>query len=1173
MFKRKSKLIAFVMTMVMFLSCFNGITLFANAADEEKTYTFDELSKVTEWGVSSEISDEGALSITFDGQYQSQFYEIPAEIDPLTIDKLVFDVTSNNEADLAYKLHTEADFNSDNKEGTPVSYGTPEVVATGEEVVYFSIMSLNDGKTEAVINSVTFYLSGEGSPRNTSEDTTVIEGENVISNGDFSDSDCSMWTVDSGDAVISSAESDEVIVGDITSYGVISKRTSPYDCFSQDVTDVVELGHTYAFEFYAMLSDDYEGAPSDQRQVDFAPYIVSGSDTNYLGSYSAELSGTVSKQLEPGEWTKFSGTFKVACAGSLDKVVIRLLEQGTNYGEGDCVKGEYYVTAVSLIDMNLPTATIEQNIPNLKDSFIEDFDNDMKAGVSITGSEISDEQLMQLVTKHFNAVTLGNELKPDSMFGYNNGACAETETTTLNGETFEVPVLDFSRAEKILDYIYDWNQENPDDIIMVRGHVLVWHSQTPEWFFHEDYDKTKPYVTPEVMNLRLEWYIKSVLEHFTGEDSKYNGMFYGWDVVNEAVSDSTGTYRSDTEAGSDSLSDDTHGSKSSWWKVYQSNEFIINAFIYANRYAPAEVELYYNDYNECQPGKVEPILELLNAVKDAEGTRIDGMGMQGHYMIDSPSVDQFMEAARQYAAVVGQVQLTELDIRASAYFDGTEATLQDEYTRQAHRYKEIYDAMKELAAEGVNFGGMTVWGVIDGNSWLQGNAGVGGGADGTQVQCPLLFDDNYQAKPAFWAMVDPTKLKPATQVVDVFKSINDDFSSANVYTFGNDDVEINFAPIWSDGLFKVQVTVSDATDNGAADNVTLYLDKYNSKTSGINPAAVTINRVDATPVDGGYMVILENDILPDSSVIGFDIVVNDNGNPIVYNDTSMSYAGSTKYYAEAYLKQSMYISYGTINVDGEADESWNNAVNVKLGIVAGAKATADCSLLWDEQNLYVYAVIKDSDLNVSNEAVHEQDSLEIFIDETNSKADAYNASTKQYRINCENELSFNGEKCTEDNISSFVKKTEDGYIVEAAIKWTEVTVSENSNIGIELQLNDADSTGARIGTLNWFDSTNDCWENPSCFGTATLVKELPKTAETSVSENNLGGSGKGVIVSIIVAAVILAGCFVTMALKSKSQKEEKDNTKESEDEEMKESGESKESEDEEPEDDLTEDKK
>ncbi len=283
---------------------------------------------------------------------------------------------------------------------------------------------------------------------------------------------------------------------------------------------------------------------------------------------------------------------------------------------------------------------IQEEIPDWKEAITDALGEDAIAGAAVTVSEWNDEGVELLVEKHFNAVTLGNELKPDAIFNYSS-KCPETELVTLDGETyFEFPVMDFSRAETIADAILEWNEENPDDQIRIRGHVLVWHSQTPEWFFHMDYDSTKIYASKEEMNLRMEYYIKTVLEHFTAADSKYAGLFYAWDVVNEAVSDSTGTYRSDSE-------------DSSWWKVYKSNEYIINAFTYANKYAPEDLELYYNDYGETGSTKREGILQLLNDVLSADGTRIDGMGMQGHYQTDTFSIEDFEDSVRAYAAVVG----------------------------------------------------------------------------------------------------------------------------------------------------------------------------------------------------------------------------------------------------------------------------------------------------------------------------------------------------------------------------------------------------------------------------------------------------------------------------------------------------------------------------------------
>lgn len=1123
------KIMAFLMAALLFIGSFvMFVPAVAKAAPSDKTYTFSDLKSTMEYGLTSKVNGDGELEISFQDQYKSQFYAIPSDIDPDTITKVVFDVKSGNAGDLAFKLHTQADYDSDNKGGTPVSYGNPTVTPDTKGCKYFSIMSLNAGTTDAVIASVTFSVSGEGNPQGDADEELAgpqVEGENLLQNPNFADSDVSMWGVELESAKITTAESDTPIVGDIKTYGVIDGRTRPYDCFAYDVTDIVENGATYAYCFYVMLSDDYEGAPGEQRQVDFAPYITSGGSTNYLGSYSPEITGSSSQQLTPGEWTKFEGTFKVSASGDIEKLVLRFLEQGENYGEGDCVKGRYYLTGVSFVNMNLATKTIEGNIPNLKDALTKDFGDDMICGTSLSGSEINDKVLMQLVEKHFNAVTLGNELKPDSHLGY---SIRGTEEAEIDGQKITVPVLDYSNAERYLDYFLQWNEEHPDEKILIRGHVLVWHSQTPEWFFHEDYDDTKPYVTPEVMTLRQEWYIKTVLEHYVGEDSKYKDLFYGWDVVNEAVSDGSGTYRTDAEG-------------SSWWAVYKSNEFIINAFKFANKYAPADVELYYNDYNDCTPGKVEGIVALLNDVKNAEGTRIDAMGMQGHYDNEYPTTDQFVDAASKYGAVVGKIMLTEVDFKSSSAYDGTAATLQGEYARQAYRYKAIYDAMKKVDADNLaEVGGFIVWGVIDGNSWLQAYTGVGGGVTDGSPQCPLLFDDDLKAKPAFWALVDPTKLAPETKAAAVTQAMVDDFSLANKYSFSGEKANVDFYPIWNNGQLQFRVDVWDV-EQDENDSVKVYVDKYNSKSKGIKTKMVEAFRKDVPSTDDGKYTVVINvpvDTVEANAVVGFDIVVTDNDDVFAFNDNTMSQETSSQYYAEGMLKPFVFIPRGTITVDGEYDDAWKEAISVTLGNKTDSpQASATVHLLWDEEYLYAYAEVTDADLNKDSEQVHEQDSFEIFIDETNSKAAEYNDATKQYRINYANEHSFNGEKCVEENETTFAKTTDTGYIVEGAFKWTEIKPEAGAYIGIELQINDADSNGVRIGTVTWNDITNQCWSSPACFGTGMLVEEYDDAGPLATDSNEEKPKSKVGLFVGIGAAAVLAGTAAFVSLKKKPEEE------------------------------------
>ncbi|MBQ6697139.1 MAG: endo-1,4-beta-xylanase [Lachnospiraceae bacterium] len=588
-------------------------------------------------------------------------------------------------------------------------------------------------------------------------------GDNLIVNPVFAEEDVSAWQA--AGATISIAQDEFPIFDEVTTYGVISDRTSPYECFAQDITAVVENGKKYQYSFYAMLSGDYEGAPADQRVLDFAPYVTVNGQTSYLGSYSPEIKGTCTQTLTPYEWTKYEGTFEPDYSGTIDQVVIRLLEQGTNYGQGECVLGDYYVTGVTLREVKEDPIEIE-DIPALCDAVIADLgDEDMIVSTVIGMEDLSDDANLALVQKHFNAVTFGNVLKPDALFGYSNNKCPGTETIHFQGEDMVVPKMDTSRAERMLDKVLQWNESNPEKQIKVRGHVLVWHSQTPEWFFHEDYDASKDYVSKEEMDRRLEWYIAAVLDYFAGEDSPYRDLFYAWDVVNEAVSDGGG-YRTDKEKASEPLSNSTHGSNSSWWHVYQSEEFIINAFRYANKYAPAHIELYYNDYNECGNLKRNSIVNLLTAVKEAEGTRLDGMGMQAHYSMSSPDPFVFENTVRLYAKVAGKVQITEWDMTASSSFDGTDATREEEYIRMANRYRAFYEVIKKLKAEGVDINAIVVWSTIDSRSWLQSRSNVGGGTDGKQKQCPALFDDNYKAKPAYWAFVDPTQYRETPKATE-----------------------------------------------------------------------------------------------------------------------------------------------------------------------------------------------------------------------------------------------------------------------------------------------------------------------------------------------------------------------------------------------------------------------
>ena len=774
-------------------------------------------------------------------------------------------------------------------------------------------------------------------------------------------------------------------------------------------------------------------------------------------------------------------------------------------------------SAISLVSVTVETDTtpqappeIEQDIKDWKESVTSNdaLGKDAIAGTGIILDEIKDNTLMDLVEKHFNAVTFGNELKPDALFNYKLEKSVETKTVQFDGQDLEVPMvndagdsLDFSRADAMVDKILEWNKAHPGKEIRIRGHVLVWHSQTPEWFFHENYDISQPYVDKATMNRRLEWYISSVFDHYFGEatNGKYDGLFYGWDVVNEAVIGNT--YRTDKVNPAENLNEIRHGNNSSWWHVYESNEFIINAFKYANKYAPSNVELYYNDFGETDNIKSEGIIKLISDVKSAKGTRLDAFGMQAHYSVDSFSAAQFKTVAKKYAEAAGKVQLTELDFQSSAAYKSG-ASKESEYTKMAYCHKQLFDAAKDLKKNGTNVAGITVWGVIEPNSWLHEQSNVGGGADGSK-QCPLLFDGKYKAKPAYWAYVDATKLEPLIQNIVVAEQKGDTMSGTE-YSFSDDDTQAAFIPTWDKDGLNVLVSVKDATINDT-DEVTVYVDETNSA-GDVTPVKKTVKRSEAQAVDGGYRANIKVPMtdLKVAKTIGMDVKVMNNNKAVSFNDLKEMQETSSKYYAKATLKPGVEkATKATVKIDGEADSEWDKAVAVPLTINLGAKVTADAKVLWDDENLYVYATVKDPVLNKDSGDAYQQDSLEVFIDENNAKTESYDDDDKQYRINYENEHSFNGKKCLEENVRSVAKVTGDGYVIEAAFKWTDIQPKEGDRIGLELQINDADASGARIGTLSWNDETGMGWSKPSVYGTIELAAE-PK--DEVPDDNNKPGT-------------------------------------------------------------------
>ena len=419
-------------------------------------------------------------------------------------------------------------------------------------------------------------------------------------------------------------------------------------------------------------------------------------DTAGERHYSNLASGTSN-----GDWTEFSNV-KFSFTSEVSKVYVYF----------ECNDAStLYIDDFTLAEA--PIIPIEEDIASLKDVYSGYF----KVGTAVMASNLSSPSFMDLVQKHFSgSITFGNELKPDYVL---DQAASQAKGGNTN------PQVNFSQADALLKYC-------AANKIPVRGHTLVWHSQTPDWFFKENFSDDGDWVDKDTMITRMENYIKNVME---GLATQYPDVeFYAWDVVNEAWQDN-GTPRA---AGS---SKSENPDSSAWTRIFGDNSFIEYAFQFARKYAPAGCKLYYNDFNEYMPQKTTAIYDMAMELK--EKGLIDGIGMQSHLDVGFPNASTYEKALSKFASTGLDIQITELDITTS---DTTEAGLE----KQAQMYSDIFDLCVKYKD---NISAVVIWGVTDDQSWRA-------------TRVPLLFDENFKAKPAFYAIVDDVKpIAPITTTV------------------------------------------------------------------------------------------------------------------------------------------------------------------------------------------------------------------------------------------------------------------------------------------------------------------------------------------------------------------------------------------------------------------------
>ena len=464
----------------------------------------------------------------------------------------------------------------------------------------------------------------------------------------------------------------------------------------------------------------------------------------------------LAKATSQGEWVKIPET-KFSFSEDMKDVQIYFEGSGSD-------KVKLYVDDFALT--TAPVYQIEQDIPGLKEVYADYF----KIGCAVTSGELAPKSTKELILKHFNSVTLGNELKPENMLDQ-KATLAYLEET---GDNTKPIVRLTGDARSILNFCRDNN-------IAVRGHVLVWHSQTPGWFFKEDYKLSGDWVDKATMSKRMEAYIKGVFEVLKEEYPTVN--FYAWDVVNEAWTDG-GTPR---EGGTYDENRDSSG----WVKVWGDNSFIEEAFTYARKYAPSGCKLYYNDYNEYIDGKTQAMIKMATDLKAKN--LIDGIGCQSHLNVTNydseepyPQAVYYAKALKEFAKLGLDIQITELDATVSA------SKVSKPFELQAKYYSDIMDAIVECKD---SISAVVFWGTTDDQSWRS-------------EKFPLLFNEDYTAKPAFYSIIDGINYTTTASTATTSKTTETTTSSASQTTVDTPVPQLSKIRGDADGDFVV--TLQDA---------------------------------------------------------------------------------------------------------------------------------------------------------------------------------------------------------------------------------------------------------------------------------------------------------------------------------------------------------------------------
>ncbi|KAB2341651.1 endo-1,4-beta-xylanase [Actinomadura rudentiformis] len=251
-------------------------------------------------------------------------------------------------------------------------------------------------------------------------------------------------------------------------------------------------------------------------------------------------------------------------------------------------------------------------------------------------------------------------------------------------------VFDFTKLDRLVAFA-------KQNRMAVKGHGLISNCCNPPWL--------EQIQDPAQLRAAMTTHFKTLMTRYAGKVDR-------WDVITEALSTFGGT-----------------GLEQNYFYRVLGPDYIAEAFRIAHAANP-KAKLFLNEaLVEYYPAKRQELYDLVAGLV-RKGVPISGVGLETHLTFSPPEPGVITDIVKSYKALGLQVAITEMDVHLTPLPDN------GEFGNQAEIYGKIVNEALDAGVRDISF-----WGFTDKHAytWVPGAK-------------PLVFDDKYRPKPAFFAI-------------------------------------------------------------------------------------------------------------------------------------------------------------------------------------------------------------------------------------------------------------------------------------------------------------------------------------------------------------------------------------------------------------------------------------